>query len=98
MITVEGRPEGAVFAVRAKPGASRRHAGGEYHGALKVRTTRSPEKGKANDDIEKILAAALGLRRSQVTIVNGEKGRDKRILVTRVAPEELEKKLHALED
>lgn len=96
MIIVERTGNGPVFRIRALPGSSRRSAGGEKNGSLKVRTTFSPEKGKANADIIKIVAAALDLRRSQVTLIAGEKSREKKILVTGLEPEDLESKLEIL--
>lgn len=37
--------------------------------------------GKANDAVRRVLAAALGLRRGQLAIVTGQRGRDKIMLV-----------------
>jgi uncharacterized protein YggU (UPF0235/DUF167 family) len=96
VIRVEESDRGPVFAVRARPGASARRAGGEHHGALMVRTTCSPEKGKANDDIIRILAKALGLKKSALALVAGEKARDKKILAAGVDPADLQARLDAL--
>ena len=50
---------------------------------LNVRTTVTPEDGKANDAILALLAKALGRPRSALTLVRGATARDKVVLVTR---------------
>jgi uncharacterized protein YggU (UPF0235/DUF167 family) len=49
---------------------------------LKVRIRAAPEKGKANAAIEALLAAALGVPRSAVSV---EKGETRRIKTVRIA-------------
>lgn len=46
-------------------------------GPLRVHVTTVPEAGKANAAVLKLLAKALGLPKSRLTIVQGETGRDK---------------------
>ena len=48
---------------------------------LTVRVTAAPENGKANAAVVKLLAKALGLPQSRLTIVKGDTGRDKIIAV-----------------
>jgi len=96
VIAVESTESGLVFPIRAHPGSSRRCAGGEQNGRLKVHTTLSPEKGKANADIVKIVAKALDVRRSQVAIISGETSREKKILVTDLDLDDLVSKLESL--
>jgi len=96
VIAVEMTRRGPVFRVRARPGASSRRAGGEHNGALEVRTTAPPDKGKANSDILRILARALGVRPSGLVLVSGETGREKKVLAVDMDLEDLEKKLNAL--
>lgn len=77
---------GAELRVRAQPGASRdaiegpgQDAAGQTY--LKVRVRAVPEKGKANAAIEQLLAKALGLPRSAVSV---EKGETQRIKTVRI--------------
>ena len=63
--------------VRARPGARRDGIVGLRGEAVKVAVTAAPEKGKANAAIEKVVAAALGVRKSQVRVVAGHTSRDK---------------------
>lgn len=49
---------------------------------LKVRVTAVPDKGKANAAVVKLLAKAWGVPRSSLSIVAGEKDRNKTVQVT----------------
>lgn len=84
---------GTVFRVRVSPGASRSHVTGVHAGALKVRVSAPPERGKANAALLKLLAGALGVKQRSLRIVSGEAARDKRILLEGVSGEETEKLL-----
>lgn len=73
--------------MRAQPGASKdaveavaEDASGQRH--LKVRVTAPPEKGRANAAIEALLAKALGLPKSSVSV---EKGETQRIKTVRIS-------------
>lgn len=65
------------FAVRVKPGARKQHVGGRHGDALVVAVTAPPVDGKANEAVRRALASAFGVRRQDVAIVVGERGRDK---------------------
>lgn len=69
------------FAVRVKPGARREAVGGRHGDALVVAVTAPAIEGKANDAVRKALAKAFSVRKQDVTIVTGERGRDKIIEV-----------------
>jgi uncharacterized protein (TIGR00251 family) len=77
---------GAELRVRATPNASKdavEGLGEEASGRryLKVRVRAVPEKGKANAAIEALLAKALGLPKSAVSV---EKGETRRIKTVRI--------------
>lgn len=64
------------IAVRAHPGASRDRA--EWEGdVLHVWVTARAVEGAANRALVKAVAAALGVRAAAVTLVSGDRGRDK---------------------
>jgi len=64
------------IAVRAHPGAS--HERVRWEGdVLHVWVTARAVEGAANRALLEALARALGVRRSAVTLVAGERGRDK---------------------
>ena len=93
MIIVEPHAEGAVFCVRAQPGAGANAVRGEHDGCLKVSVTLVAERGKANEALVDVLCDALELRRSQISLVSGETDRRKKFLVRGVTPEELTARL-----
>ena len=64
-------------AIRVKPGAKKDAVGGRHGDALVVAVQAPPVEGKANEAVRKALAKAFGVRRQDVVIVAGEKGRDK---------------------
>lgn len=78
---------GVVVALRLTPRAARdRIAGTETladgRTVLKARVRAVPEKGKANDALEALLAEALGVAPSAVSVVGGRTGRLKNVAVS----------------
>jgi uncharacterized protein (TIGR00251 family) len=78
---------GAELRVRAQPNATKdaieglgAEASGQRH--LKVRVRAVPEKGKANAAIEALVAKALGVPKSAVSV---EKGETQRIKTVRIS-------------
>ena len=71
------------FAVRVKPGARRDAVGGRWDGpsesALIVAVTAAAVEGKANEAVRRALAQAFDVRRQDVRLVSGARGRDKLI-------------------
>ncbi|HWL08644.1 MAG TPA: DUF167 domain-containing protein [Planctomicrobium sp.] len=82
-MTVELRvtSEGVVIAVQAQAGARRNAITGVHDGRLKVAVTQVAEKGKANQQILKLLAESLGIPKSGLSVVAGETSSKKSILV-----------------
>ncbi|NIZ11039.1 DUF167 domain-containing protein [Pseudooceanicola sp. HF7] len=67
---------GAQIAVRVTPGASRDRITQEGD-SLRVYVTVPPEGGKANEAVRKILAKALGVPKTSLTLIRGQTARDK---------------------
>jgi uncharacterized protein len=67
------------FGIRVKPGAARNAVGGRWAGSdtLIVAVAAPAVDGKANEAVRRALAEAFGVRRAQVSIVRGDRGRDK---------------------
>jgi uncharacterized protein YggU (UPF0235/DUF167 family) len=54
---------------------------GLRNGVLVVRAIAPPLGGRANDAVCRLLADVLGVRRSTVTIVRGDRARDKVVAI-----------------
>jgi uncharacterized protein (TIGR00251 family) len=95
----DGDGDGYMLKVRVAPNASRDAIEGVgHHGAgdayLAVRVRAVPEKGKANASAEALIAKALGLPKSAMTV---EKGETQRLKTVRIkAGAEIEAPLRAL--
>ena len=63
----------------AKPGIGGWRKGADGREELEVRVAEAPTDGAANAAVVKLLAKALGLSRSEVTIVSGQTSRHKRV-------------------
>ena len=84
---------GVELPVRAIAGASRNEIGGSREGALLVRVTTAPEKGKANRAIATLLADALGLRKKDLELIRGERHKNKCFLLQGAELSGIEQKL-----
>src|SRR5262245_20549079 len=74
-------PGGVVLRLRARPGASRAGVAGLHGHAVKVQLRARPVEGAANRELVAVLAEALAVRPAAVSLVAGERGRDKRARV-----------------
>jgi hypothetical protein len=74
-------PRGVVITVRAVPRAGRSGIAGVRAGALLVRLAAAPVEGAANAELIEVLASALRVPKRQLSVIAGERGRDKRVLV-----------------
>jgi uncharacterized protein (TIGR00251 family) len=63
--------------VRVVPGSGRSEIVGRYGEAWKVRVGAAPERGRANDELLRLLSKELGVRQAQLSVVSGRAGRDK---------------------
>lgn len=74
---------GVEIFLRVTPNAGRDAViGTEKRGdreVLRVKVAAAPDRGKANEAVIGVLATALGLRRSAISVVFGESSRDKRV-------------------
>ncbi len=69
--------DGAEIALRVTPRASRTRLVREEDGSLRAYVTVPPEDGKANAAVRKLLAKALGVAPSRLTLLRGATSRDK---------------------
>lgn len=80
-----------VLAVFVQPRAARDAIGGEYRGALKIKTRALPADGKANAAICVLIAEWLDVPKSSVAVVSGHSSRAKRVSIGGVSQAELQK-------
>jgi len=77
----EKRPAEATLDIRVIPRSPRTSVDGMRGAAILVRLAAPPVDGAANDALIAFLSAALDLPRRQITIVSGERSRDKRVRI-----------------
>lgn len=85
-----------LLEIRVRPNSSRNKVGGSVGEPprLVVAVQAPAVDGKANQAVIKQLAEAFNIRARDFTIVFGELGRDKRLIVDHISPEQ-EKTLQA---
>jgi len=80
--------------VRVQPRAPRSEiVGWRADGALSVRVAAPPVEGQANAALTALLAGALALRPSAVTVERGARGRDKLVRVAGLTPAEIRRRI-----
>ena len=78
---IEATPDGVVIAVRVIPRAGRSGVAGTRGNALLVRLQAPPVEGAANEELIEVLARALQVPKRAVSIVAGDRSRQKRVQV-----------------
>lgn len=77
---------GVLLRLRATPNARQTAAEAEREGRLRLRVAAPPVDDKANRELLRWVADAFGLRSSAVSIVRGERGREKDVLLAGIEP------------
>ncbi len=91
--TVRDTAQGAQFALRVQPRASRNAVVGVIGDAVKLAITAPPVDGKANQAVIDYLAKLFSVPKSAITILSGETGRNKLIAVRGLSAEQVRKAL-----
>ncbi len=79
---VEASADGVVLTIRVIPRASKPGLAGVRDEALLVRIAAAPVEGAANAELIETLADAFGVARRQVSILSGDRSRQKRVRIT----------------
>ena len=79
--------------LRVAPGAARSGVVGRHGAAWKLRVTGAPERGKANADVLRLLAEALGVPERSLALVSGHGSRDKVVELEGLDADEAERRL-----
>jgi uncharacterized protein len=77
--------DGVIFGLRVVTRASKSEIVGEFEGNLKVRISAPPVDGAANEEVIRLLAKAVGVAKSNITIVSGQTSKTKRIRINGVS-------------
>jgi uncharacterized protein len=70
-----------TISVRVIPRASKAGIAGTRGDAVLIRLTAPPVEGAANAELVEVLAEALDVSKRAVSIVSGERGRQKRVRI-----------------
>jgi uncharacterized protein len=82
-----------TLAIKAVPNAPRSEVVGWLGDALKVKIHAPALDGRANEALCEFLAATLGLPKRAVTLVHGDKSRQKVVRIAGMTLPELERRL-----
>jgi len=83
----------ASVVVRLQPRAKRNAIVDERDGVLRVSVAAAPVDGRANAALCKLIAKRAGVARGQVSVVRGERSREKVVQVEGMPSEELRRAL-----
>ena len=86
----------AQIKVRLRARGSRDELSGMRDGVLQAKVTAPPVDGRANKALCKLIAKRVGVAPSRVSVVRGEKSREKVVRVEGVANAEIEAALEGL--
>ena len=73
-----------------------RNAVEPYKDGLRVYTTSAPTDGQANESVVRLVAKALMVPKSRITIKRGRASRDKLLSIDCLGPEELRRRISRL--
>lgn len=89
-LTVREVEEGVVFTAKIVPGSkTQTMVCGLLNGAVKIKVSAAPEKGKANKCLVEYLAGQLGVKKRAVSIISGGTTAVKQIRVRGISVERL---------
>ncbi len=92
-LPIEETSDGVIINTKVKPGAGKSRVKGVTGGILSIDVKAQPEGGRANREVEKLVAKTAGLPKDSVKITSGKKSRRKRIRLTGITKAELEDRL-----
>jgi uncharacterized protein (TIGR00251 family) len=67
--------------VHVQPGARRTEVAGLHGDAIKIRVHAPALEDRANDELIEFIAERLGVARRDVTLVSGQRSRDKKLAI-----------------
>lgn len=90
MIPIHETAEGITFQLQVLPRSSRCALAGSHGDCLKIKITAPPLEGRANEECIRFLAATLGVKKAQLSIVRGHKSRKKTVALKGITRKDAE--------
>ena len=90
---IQSTPDAIIITVRVIPRAGKSGIAGTRGEALLVRLHAPPVEGAANEELVAVIAKQLDVPKRAVTIVGGERSRQKRVRVSGIDQASAERKL-----
>jgi uncharacterized protein YggU (UPF0235/DUF167 family) len=85
--------EATRLRLRVSPGAKGAAVVGRHGDAWKIRVAASPERGRANTAVVRLIADAVSVPVDAVTVVSGHGARDKIVELAGLDPSSIERRL-----
>ena len=85
----------ALLKVKVVPGSSRTRIDGWLGDSLKIRVTAQPEKGRANEAVRAVLAGALAIPKSEISLSSGGSSVRKIFKINELLDDEIHARLSA---
>jgi len=82
-----------TLSVRVLPRSSKEEIAGRQDDLYKIRLTAPAVEGKANKALIELLAKRLGIAKTHIRIVSGERARIKSIRIDGVSPDQVDARL-----
>lgn len=95
MPAIEQKGQDVLLHVRVQPKASRDAIAIETDGRIRVALTAPPVDGEANKALCSFAAKRLGIPRRRISLISGEKSREKTLLISGAHLENIEAILRA---
>jgi len=93
---METTSDGLILCVHVQPSARKDELSGVHAGLLKIRLNAPAVDGRANRRLREYLSELFGIRKSSVEITSGQGSRTKRIKLTGVEKEVVERVISTL--
>lgn len=79
--------KGVLLTISVQPKSSRNELAGVHEESLKIRLTAPPVEGEANKECVRFFSKLLGIPKSAIEILHGQKSRRKVLLIRGLKPE-----------
>lgn len=81
MIKIKEEKDGISIKISVIPNSSKSFIVGVLDGILKIKLNSPPIEGKANKEVIEFLSSLLGIPKTKISILNGDKNKLKTLLI-----------------